>query len=145
MSWSPLGMMETSTNSVRPVAVNCSGWRARGKFSRHTSSGRTGKTRLFTAPGKTAENLNSDICVINCTGNLTGELIVLYKDGGVRATYREHEGSILNLSDVACDSMNRIIVSDLTSKSLHLLSPYGTFLKRLLSDMFEFPLTNCAI
>ena len=98
-----------------------------------------GVSRLFTLPYRTAENGNSDICVINSTSEYTGELNVLHRNGRLRATYREHEGSKLNLFDVACDSMHRIIVSECTSKSLHLLGPDCTFLRRLLSDMFNCP------
>ena len=100
-----------------------------------------GTTRMFTLPYRAEENGNSDICVINDTSNVTGELIVLHRNGRVRATYREHAGSILNISDVACDSMNMIIVADLRSRSLHLLGPDCAFLRRLLSDMFDYPQT----
>ena len=44
-------------------------------------------------------------------------------------------------TDVACDSKRRIIVSDCVNISLRLLSPYGTFLKYLLSHSFDKPYT----
>ena len=100
-----------------------------------------GTTRLFILPGTTAMRGNCDICVINRTSGDTGELIVLHRDGRVRATYHEHEGSKLTLSDVACDSMNRIIVSDLNNKSLLLLSVDCAFLRHLMSDTFDYPFT----
>ena len=98
-----------------------------------------GVTRLFTWPARTAENGNS-ICVINGTSSKTGELIVLHGGGRVRFTYRGHEDYEFDPSDVACDSKKRIIVSDYSNRSLHMLSPGGTFLRYLLSDMFDFPL-----
>ena len=98
-----------------------------------------GVTRLFTVPKRTTENGNSDICVINRTSSKTGELIVLHEDGRVRTTYRGMKDSKFDPRDVACDSKRRIIVVDAANKSLHLLSPHGTFLRYLLSYMFDFP------
>ena len=98
-----------------------------------------GKTRLFTAPYRTTENSNSDICAMNRTGEYTGELIVLHGDGRVQATYRGQKDSTFDLRDVACDSQNRIIVLDSNGKRIHQLSPHGTFLRYLLPDMFDFP------
>ena len=101
-----------------------------------------GVTRLFTEPGRTTENRNSDICVINSSGSDTGELIVLCRDGRVRATYRGQEGSEFDPRDVECDSKKRIIVLDCNKETcLHLLGPDGTFLRYLLSDMSHFPHT----
>ena len=98
-----------------------------------------GTTRLFTVPWRTAENGNSDICVINRTSAETGELIVLHGDRRVMATYRGQEGSEFDPIDVSCDSKRKIIVTDWNNKCLHLLSPGGTFLRYLLSGMFESP------
>ena len=98
-----------------------------------------GVTRLFTLPYRIAGNDNSDICVINRTGVYTGELIVLREDGRVRTTYCGMKDFKFDPRDVACDSKRRIIVVDPANKSLHLLSPDGTFLRYLLSDMFDFP------
>ena len=98
-----------------------------------------GVTRLFTVPWRAAENGNSDICAINRTIGDAGELIVLHGDGRVRTTYLGQEDSKFDPRDVACDSRRRIIVLDSTKKRLHLLSPDGTFLRYLLSDMFDYP------
>ena len=100
-----------------------------------------GVTRLFTFPTRTAENGNSDICVINRTSQKTGELIVLHGDGRIRFTYCGQGGSKFDPRDVACDSMSGIIVLDCyETNSLHLLSPDGKFLRYLLSDKFDsFP------
>ena len=100
-----------------------------------------GVTRLFTAPTKTAENGNSDICVINRTSGEAGELIVLHRDGRVRATYRGNMDSNFDPTDVTCDEKRRIVVTDYSNKFLHLLSPDGAFLRYLMSDMFDYPHT----
>ena len=102
-----------------------------------------GVTRLFTGPYKTTENGNSDICVINRTGDYTRGLVVLHGDGRLRATYRGQEDSkfAFDPSDVACDSKRKSIVSDRKNKALYLLSPDVTFLRYLLTDMFDYPVT----
>ena len=109
----------------------------------HTNEFREdGTTRIFTLPTRTAENGNSDICVINRTGDYTGDLIVLHGDGRVRFTYCGQKGRKFDPRDVACDSDRRIIVLEMTkTTSLSLLSPNGTFLRFLLSDMFDYPHT----
>ena len=112
----------------------------KGKVLRTYELREDGKTRLFTLASRTAENGNDDICVINLTSKNMGEIIVLHVDGWVRATYRGQEGSNFHPSDVACDSKRRIVVSDFTNKSLHLLNPSGSFLRYLLSDMFDYPM-----
>ena len=100
-----------------------------------------GTTKLFVFPWKTSENGNSDICVINRISDVTGELIVLYGDGRMKFTYRGQEGSEFGPSGVACDYKRRIIVSDVNTRSLHLLSQDGAILRHLLSDMLENPST----
>ena len=102
-----------------------------------------GVTRLFTAPWRTTENGNSDICVINLTSKAMGELIVLHSDGRVRFAYHGPEVDEFEFCPlaVACDSKSRIIVSDGINQSLHLLSPDGTFLRYLMSNMFDYPWT----
>ena len=68
---------------------------------------------------------------------------MLHGDGRVRTTYRGQgdSGSEFDPFDVACDSKKRIIVLDDNNKSLHLLSPDGTFLRYLLPDMCDIPCT----
>ena len=111
-----------------------------GKVLRTYEFRENGDTRLFILPGRMAENGNSDICVINRTSGSTGELVVLHGDGRVRFTYHGQEGLKFNPADVACDSDRRIIVLELIkTTSLSLLSSNGTFLRFLLSDMFDYP------
>ena len=97
-----------------------------------------GATRLFTFPRVTTENGNSDICVINETEDERGELITLHRDGRVRFTYNgQYPG--FNPIGVACDSHSRIIISDFTNNSLHLLDPDGTLLGYLHLSLFDYP------
>ena len=101
-----------------------------------------GITRLFTVPARTAENGNSDMCVINFTSGSTGDLIVLYRDGRMRFTYRGQDGRKFDPRDVACDSERRIIVLECYKTTyLSLLSQNGIFLRFLLSDMIDYPHT----
>ena len=102
-----------------------------------------GITRLFIFPGRATENDNCDICAINRTSSKTGELIVLHGDGRVRTNYLGQDDSEFKLYpfDVACDSKRRIVVSDCNNKCLHLLSQSGIFLRYLLFDMFDHPIT----
>ena len=111
-----------------------------GKVLRTYEFQEDGKSKLFTHAFRMAENENSDICVINRTSDDTAELIVLHGDGRARATYRGQD-SKFNPTDVACDLMSKIIISDCANRSLHLLSPDGTFLRYLLSDMSDYPIT----
>ena len=101
-----------------------------------------GKTRLFTAPGKTTENKNSDICALNILSENNGEVIVLREDGKVRFVYRGRDDpSKFYPTGVACDSSGTIIVTERTNASLHLLNPSGEFLGYLLSGMASKPTT----
>ena len=100
-----------------------------------------GTTRLFTLPYRTAENGNSDICVINRTSENTGELIVLHGDGRVQTTFCSEKDSKFDPRDVACDSKRRIVVLDATNRTVHLLSSDVIFLKYLLSDMSDYSTT----
>ena len=99
-----------------------------------------GTTRLFTFPTRTRENGNYDICVINGTSASSGELIVLHRDGRVRFTYCGEEDSIFGPTDVACDSLRRVLVSDFKN-SLYLLSEDGRFLGITQTNLLQNPYT----
>ena len=94
-------------------------------------------TRLFTLPWRTAENGNSDICVINRFTPEYGELVVMYQNGRVRFTYHGQQNVMFDPADVACDSKCRIIVTDRINKSFHLLSPNGKFLRYIFSTVMS--------
>ncbi|KAK3082546.1 hypothetical protein FSP39_021258 [Pinctada imbricata] len=92
-----------------------------------------GKTRLFTCPIKTAENKNKDVCVINWLSSESGELVVLLKDGRVKFTYRGVglEPKKFLPYDVECDVKCRILLTELHSRAIHILSSEGMYLCKL--------------
>ena len=94
-----------------------------------------GVTRLFTLPWRTAENGNSDICVINRFSDENGELVVMHQSGRVRFIYHGQQNVMFDPADVSCDSQCRIIVTDERNKTFHLLSPNGKFLRYIFSAL----------
>ena len=94
-----------------------------------------GQTRLFTMPMRVTQSGNTDICVINRTSGLSGELMILSFSGSLKSVYPEqNQRGKLNLTDVVCDSYSNILVSELSNSSVHLLSPDGTFMLYLLTE-----------
>lgn len=98
-----------------------------------------GNTRLFTLPSRVAVNgitNDSNICVINRTGEHSGELVILPIFGPCKSTvYRGHNlRTTFNPTDVVCDPHSNIIVNDVMSNAIHLLNPDGKFLRTLLSE-----------
>ena len=124
-------MMEiaTCTNCIRLVLQKT----LTGKVLHTYEYREDGTERLLIFPTNTAENGNSDMCVVNPVGGYTGELIVLQRDGQMRDTYKGKGDSKLDPRDVACDSERRIILLN-WNKCIHILSPDVTFLICLLSD-----------
>ena len=93
-----------------------------------------GQTRLFTIPKRIAQNGNTDICVINWTKESTGELLILSFCGSVKVVYPEQDQrDKLYFTDLACDSHCNIILSELHSSNIHLLSLDGKFIRYLLT------------
>ncbi|XP_062599672.1 uncharacterized protein LOC134261232 [Saccostrea cucullata] len=94
-----------------------------------------GQTKLFTLPFKVTQNSNSDICVVNRTRPAKGELVIMSPAGRMKSVYR---GQNLTLNfcptDLVCDSLCNILVTDLNNKRIHLLSAEGEFLKFLLTE-----------
>ncbi|KAK3094321.1 hypothetical protein FSP39_000314 [Pinctada imbricata] len=92
-----------------------------------------GTTRLFTLPVSTVENKNNDVCVVNWISNMSGELVVLYKSGRQKFTYRGEGLNIENFvpTDVACDSRSNIIFSEAYSSAIHMLDENGMYLCKL--------------
>ncbi|XP_062610545.1 uncharacterized protein LOC134272312 [Saccostrea cucullata] len=88
-----------------------------------------GHTRLFTVPRRVTQNSNSDICVVNSTGENTTDLIIMSSSGRMKVVY---QGQNLTKNfiptDVVCDSLCYILVTDCNNKKIHLLSPDGEFL-----------------
>ncbi|XP_062570730.1 uncharacterized protein LOC134232766 [Saccostrea cucullata] len=94
-----------------------------------------GQTRLFTFPVRVIQNSNSDICVTSRTSNTSGDLMILSPSGRVKSVYRGQnltEGFFP--TDVVCDPLCNIIVTDFSNKQIHLLSPDGVFLMFFTTD-----------
>ncbi|XP_062608666.1 uncharacterized protein LOC134270466 [Saccostrea cucullata] len=92
-----------------------------------------GHTKLFTLPYSVTQN--SNICVVNRSSDTTGELVILSPSGHIKSVYRgQNLTENLNPSDVVCDSLYNILVSDCNNKQIHLLNPDGEFLKFLLQE-----------
>ncbi|XP_062615090.1 uncharacterized protein LOC134276814 [Saccostrea cucullata] len=92
-----------------------------------------GHTRLFTLPHRVKQNSNSNICIVNCTSAAKGELVIMSPSGRLKSVYRGQ--SLIkdfDPTDVVCDSLCNILVTDPRNKQLHLLSPDAEFLKFLL-------------
>ncbi|XP_062570085.1 uncharacterized protein LOC134232157 [Saccostrea cucullata] len=93
-----------------------------------------GQTRLLTMPLGITQNRNSDICVVNLTSDSTGELVIISSSGGMKSVYRgQNLMKKFNPTDVVCDSLCNILVTDSRNNRIHLLSPDGEFLKFLLT------------
>ncbi|KAK3094878.1 hypothetical protein FSP39_007420 [Pinctada imbricata] len=92
-----------------------------------------GKTRLFTLPMKTAENKNTDICVINWFSESSGELVVLHRNGRVKFTHEADAQKVECFlpTDVDCDSKSSILFSEFHSRAIHVLNAKGLYLYKL--------------
>jgi hypothetical protein len=93
-----------------------------------------GQTRLFASPLRVKQNGNSDICVVNKTGDTNGNVVILSISGRLRSVYKGQNLKEFFPLDVACDSRCNIFVSDFFNHQIHLLSPDGEFLKFLLNE-----------
>ncbi|KAK3101447.1 hypothetical protein FSP39_003663 [Pinctada imbricata] len=89
-----------------------------------------GKTRLFTLPNRTAENKNTDICVVNWFSEDSGEVVVLHKDGRRKYTYKGEglKHKEFCPGDVECDDKCRILFTEQYSRAIHMLSSEGIYL-----------------
>ncbi|KAK3103989.1 hypothetical protein FSP39_023450 [Pinctada imbricata] len=89
-----------------------------------------GTTRLFTYPARTAENRNTDICVVNRLSDDSGELFVLHGNGRVKFTYKGDGLKYDKFSprDVECDDKCRILLIEGYSRAIHMLSSEGMYL-----------------
>jgi hypothetical protein len=93
------------------------------------------QTRLFTVPRRVRQNGNSDICVVNRTSDITGDVVILSFSGRLRSVYHgQNMKKDFRPSDVECDSLCNILVIDSNYHRIHLLSPGGQFLTFLLTE-----------
>lgn len=89
--------------------------------------GRQSTSNIFTYPHRIAENEQTgDIAVINWTGDFTGELVVLNKDGEVIFRHSNSaEEDTFSPWDVAFDVLGNIVVSDRYSRNIQLFKASG--------------------
>lgn len=93
------------------------------------------RTRLFTGPFRVTQNRKTDICVINRTSKFTGEVVNLSFAGFLNFVYRGHDPSEnFNPTDVVCDCFSNIIVCNILSSKIHILSSVGNFMRYLLTN-----------
>ncbi|KAK3104025.1 hypothetical protein FSP39_023752 [Pinctada imbricata] len=117
------GLVPTSRRIVQRLTLT-------GKVLNTYEFREDGKTRLFTFPVRTTENKNTDVCVVNWLSGSNGELVVLYKDGHVKFTYRGEglKSETFMPSDVDSDSKCRILFTEKFTKAIHMLSAEGKYL-----------------
>ncbi|XP_062611770.1 uncharacterized protein LOC134273599 [Saccostrea cucullata] len=107
----------------------------KGDFIHDYEYQKDGHTRLFTWPLCVTQNSNSDICVVNSTSRTSGDLVILSPSGQVKSVYRgQNLTKNFNPTDVVCDSLCNILVTDCKNNQIHQLSPDGEFLKFLLTE-----------
>lgn len=105
-----------------------------------------GHTRLFTYAYKVIQNGNTDICVVNGTGNDTGNLLLMSYSGRLKSVYDGQNLSVdFKPHDMVSDSRHNLIVTDAHSDCIHLLSPEGAFLKFLLREEAVFEPTALSL
>ena len=98
----------------------------------HTYQYDSNKHRLFTIPRRITTNNNKDIVVVDETSSRTGRVVVVGWEGGLRWTYTGH--SKINVTtpfdpyDVVTTTAGHIIVCDVRSHALHVLSEQGDIL-----------------
>ncbi|KAK3103030.1 hypothetical protein FSP39_015893 [Pinctada imbricata] len=119
----PYNLVSTSRRIVQRMTLT-------GKVLHTYEFREDGKTRLFTCPVRTAENKNRDVCVINELSDVSGELVVLHKDGRVKFTYTG-DGLQFFPTDVECDDKCHILLTDHYSRAIHILTSNGKYLCRL--------------
>ncbi|KAK3095596.1 hypothetical protein FSP39_016512 [Pinctada imbricata] len=97
------------------------------------------QNKLFTCPFRAAQNINSDICVLEYAGeecssrlvvvSFTSELKFIYTG---QPTLKEK----FSPTDVCCDQRGRILVTDFFNGGVHILRKDGNFLQHVLSPVW---------
>jgi hypothetical protein len=111
----------------------------------HTYQYDSNKHRLFTVPFRITTNNNKDIVVVDKTSDVTGRVVVVGREGGLRWTYTGH--SKINVTtqfdpiDVVTTAAGHIIVCDCGTHALHVLSEQGDILTcKVMKDLgTEYP------
>jgi hypothetical protein len=113
----------------------------------HTYQYDSNKHRLFTSPNRITTNNNKDIVVVDRTSDVTGRVVVVGWEGGLRWTYTGH--SKINVTtqfdptDVVTTTTGHIIVCDSYTHALHVLSEQGDILTcKVMEDTgIKYPLS----
>ena len=113
----------------------------------HTYQYDSNKHRLFTRPRRITTNNNKDIVVVDRTSDVTGRVVVVGREGGLRWTYTGH--SKINVTtqfkpfDVVTTTAGHIIVCDFCTHALHVLSEQGDILTcKVMEDTgIKYPLS----
>lgn len=94
-----------------------------------------GQTRLFVLLWGIAENKNGHICVVNKISMATGHLVILDASGKLKITYKgNHSDKHFDATDVTCDKLGFILVSDCRNRKIHLLNETGQLIQYLLTS-----------
>ena len=113
----------------------------------HTYQSDSNKHRLFTLPRRITTNNNKDIVVVDRTSDDTGRVVVVGGEGGLRWTYTGHSKinvtTQFNPIDVVTTTAGHIIVSDIRTHALHVLSGQGDILTcKVMEDTgIKYPLS----
>ncbi|XP_061164985.1 uncharacterized protein LOC133173936 [Saccostrea echinata] len=90
--------------------------------------------KLFTLPFRIAENINTDICVLDNLDDEHGVLKVISRTGSFRFIYNGKQGHLFFPVDIVCDNLCNLIVMDAKNYTIHLLDSGGDFIKYLRTD-----------
>lgn len=121
-----------------------------GKVTRYNPSGQLTQTiqhdntgiDLYSIPNYITENKNGDVVV----SDLLSAVIVTERGGRHRFTYTGHpSGSGLWPHGICTDALSRILVCNVRSNSIHIISKDGYFLQHFLTETKKFgiPYTLC--
>ena len=87
---------------------------------------------------------NLDVCVVDCTSKLSGQVYILYESGEVKCKYL---GQVLQFqflpADVVCDPNCNILITDVNNHMIHMLHHSGQFIRFLNSEteLLQYPLS----
>ena len=113
----------------------------------HTYQYDSNKHRLFTLPYRITTNNNKDIVVVDSTSGNTGRVVVVGWEGGLRWTYTGNSKinvtTQFNPFDVVTTTAGHIIVCDVRSHALHVLSEQGDILTcKVMEDIgIKYPIS----
>ena len=94
-----------------------------------------GSTPVFTTPCRPAQNLNSNVCVVNRyeeDGNVMGSICCFYEDGELKFVYSGIDDDFIP-RDICFDSLCNILCVSSLDACVHVISSEGTFIRYLLT------------